>query len=146
MKRTLTTNDLLKALPTSVSRDSIRRWARDGRVPCDVTPGGHRRYDLDEVLAAMSTQSRVHITKRLTAAGKVHLGKGAPVRSSAADVLHRQIRTVRSPAGPTGQLPGPTDERKTGLRKPSGPADAAPSAIVALLGQARRVMVAHEAR
>jgi hypothetical protein len=41
---------LLKVRPCTV-----QAYARDGRIPFDVTPGGHRRYDLDEVRAALIT-------------------------------------------------------------------------------------------
>jgi DNA-binding transcriptional MerR regulator len=32
---------------------TVQAYARDGRIPFDVTPGGHRRFDLDEVRAAL---------------------------------------------------------------------------------------------
>ena len=33
-----------------VSRSTITRWARQGRLPCLLTLGGHRRYLVDDVL------------------------------------------------------------------------------------------------
>jgi excisionase family DNA binding protein len=32
-----------------VSASTITRWARDGRLPCIQTLGGHRRYVADDV-------------------------------------------------------------------------------------------------
>ncbi|VXC00837.1 STAS-like domain-containing protein [Aeromicrobium sp. 9AM] len=43
--------DLAKALQLSPAR--IRQLAYEGRIPFLTTPGGHRRYDLDEVRAAL---------------------------------------------------------------------------------------------
>lgn len=34
-----------------VSPSSLRAWAAAGRVPCVRTPGGHRRFDLDDLVA-----------------------------------------------------------------------------------------------
>ena len=31
---------------------SLTRWAKQGRIPCIKTPGGHRRYRLEDLLAA----------------------------------------------------------------------------------------------
>lgn len=33
-----------------VSASSLRAWAAAGRVPCVRTPGGHRRFELDELV------------------------------------------------------------------------------------------------
>jgi excisionase family DNA binding protein len=32
-----------------VSPNTVTRWAREGRVPCQVTLGGHHRFDRDVV-------------------------------------------------------------------------------------------------
>jgi excisionase family DNA binding protein len=32
-----------------VSPKTVNRWANDGRIPCAVTLGGHRRFRLDVV-------------------------------------------------------------------------------------------------
>ena len=37
-----------------VSPKTVDRWARDGRIPCVVTLGGHRRFRKD-VIAAVAT-------------------------------------------------------------------------------------------
>ncbi len=36
----------------------MRLYAQAGRIPFSTTPGGHRRFDLDEVHAALGTRSR----------------------------------------------------------------------------------------
>lgn len=47
-----TTKDIAAAL--SVDEQTVRRYARDGIIPFSQTFGGHRRYDLDEVRAALA--------------------------------------------------------------------------------------------
>jgi excisionase family DNA binding protein len=40
-----------------VSPKTIARWAKDGRLPCRRTLGGHRRYDpdhIDQLLRALT--------------------------------------------------------------------------------------------
>jgi excisionase family DNA binding protein len=32
-----------------VSPNTVTRWAREGRLPCQVTLGGHHRFDRDVV-------------------------------------------------------------------------------------------------
>lgn len=51
MSRSLTTKELGRQL--GVSEQTVRYHARKGTFPYDPTPGGHRRYDLDEVRAAL---------------------------------------------------------------------------------------------
>jgi hypothetical protein len=34
---------------------TVQKYARDGRIPFDLTPGGHRRFDVEEVRAALSS-------------------------------------------------------------------------------------------
>ena len=50
-QRTLLVSALASALSLSVG--SIGRYAREGKIPFDQTPGGHRRFDLDEVRLAL---------------------------------------------------------------------------------------------
>lgn len=49
--------DLAAALGVAVS--TIRYQARLGALPHDETPGGHRRFDIDEVRATLATTRRV---------------------------------------------------------------------------------------
>lgn len=42
-----------------VSPKTVNRWANDGRIPCAVTLGGHRRFRVDvirSVAASMGVQ------------------------------------------------------------------------------------------
>ena len=52
MPRTATTEALARAL--HVGPAAVRKYARQGRVPFDTTPGGHRRFDVDEAVAALA--------------------------------------------------------------------------------------------
>ena len=52
MPRTATTEALARAL--HVGSAAVRKYARQGRVPFDTTPGGHRRFDIDEAVAALT--------------------------------------------------------------------------------------------
>ncbi|MEW6582324.1 MAG: helix-turn-helix domain-containing protein [Actinomycetota bacterium] len=47
----LTSKDVAKAL--NVSEQTVRHYARDGLIPFVQTPGGHRRFDLDDVKVAL---------------------------------------------------------------------------------------------
>lgn len=40
-----------------VSPNTVARWARDGKLPCQRTLGGHRRFDRD---AVMTLWQRLH--------------------------------------------------------------------------------------
>ena len=33
-----------------VSKSTLRRWEKNGKITCYKTPGGHRRYDSDELI------------------------------------------------------------------------------------------------
>lgn len=41
------------AASLGISPATVQRYAREGRVPFATTPGGHRRFDIDEVRAAL---------------------------------------------------------------------------------------------
>jgi excisionase family DNA binding protein len=46
----LTTSDVSRVL--GVSPNTVTRWAREGRLPCQVTLGGHHRFErtvIDEI-------------------------------------------------------------------------------------------------
>lgn len=38
-------------------------YAREGRIPFDATPGGHRRFDIEEVRAALAGRQRARARK-----------------------------------------------------------------------------------
>lgn len=56
--RNLTSKTVAEAL--GVSERSVRLYAQAGRIPFTVTPGGHRRFDLDEVRDALSSEHVPH--------------------------------------------------------------------------------------
>jgi excisionase family DNA binding protein len=49
--------ELLHVAPTT-----IRHWAQNGRLPFIRTPGGHRRFSLEDVLSLMSSSKESAIT------------------------------------------------------------------------------------
>jgi hypothetical protein len=49
--RTASTEQLAAAL--HVKPATVRKYAREHRLPYDVTPGGHRRFDIEEAVAAV---------------------------------------------------------------------------------------------
>lgn len=55
MPRNLSTRELAAQL--RVSEQTIRYHARRGAFPYDRTPGGHRRYDIDEVRGALRSSA-----------------------------------------------------------------------------------------
>ena len=86
-----------------LSTDSIGRYAREGRIPFDTTPGGHRRYNVEEVRQALSPSSR------LTSSGGQVPMFGVPAATRRA----RAIRSVTTPAasltGSAGTVDAPAD-------------------------------------
>jgi hypothetical protein len=51
-QRSLTTQQIAAAL--NVRPATVQVYARSGRIPFDLTPGGHRRYNLEEVRTALA--------------------------------------------------------------------------------------------
>jgi hypothetical protein len=51
MARTATTEQVAAAL--HVGPAAVRKYAREHRLPFDTTPGGHRRFDVEEAMRAM---------------------------------------------------------------------------------------------
>ncbi len=49
-KQVVTTKEVAKRL--HVSAATVRSYAREGLIPCEVTFGGHRRFELPRVLDA----------------------------------------------------------------------------------------------
>lgn len=47
----LTSTKLGKAI--GLSKKTINRLAKEGRIPSIILPSGHRRFDLDEVKSAL---------------------------------------------------------------------------------------------
>lgn len=72
MTRTLSTHELAAQL--GVSEKTIRYHARRGAFPYDETPGGHRRYDLEEVRAALgSARGNILATETAFAGRRLNL-------------------------------------------------------------------------
>lgn len=138
MQGDLGTNDVVRAMTSQrvaqelrVSAASIQRYAREGRIPFDVTPGGHRRYSVEEVRQALASGPHTHVAAIAVSGGKVHLGAGTPVRTSPAEALQRELRAVESAARAAGGT-------RTSARRRAGKS----SATAELFGHARRVLVA----
>lgn len=55
MPQLFTTSQLARELGLSPS--TIRAYAAEGRIPARLTPGGHRRFVLDEVTLALASGS-----------------------------------------------------------------------------------------
>ncbi len=51
MTRTATTEQVAAAL--RVGPATVRKYAREHRLPFDTTPGGHRRFDVEEAVSAI---------------------------------------------------------------------------------------------
>jgi excisionase family DNA binding protein len=47
VRRYLTPADVARLV--GVSATTVTRWAREGKIPCQVTLGGHRRFDPDVI-------------------------------------------------------------------------------------------------
>lgn len=88
MKRTMTTSQVADELGLSAS--AVQKYARNGDIPFETTPGGHRRYDLAEVAQALYPPKSA--LQPLDLDGS--LGAGAPVESSRAARLQRDARST----------------------------------------------------
>lgn len=82
MERLAEPADVARAVGVSV--DSIGRYAREGRIPYSVTPGGHRRFNIGEVLHALRAEDAPSAAELF-----------APSRSTA---RRRAIRSVQTKA------------------------------------------------
>lgn len=63
-RRWLTTTDVAEML--EMSNATIRRWARQRRLPYLLSPGGHYRFDADEINRLIE-QRRVRPSRRMVA-------------------------------------------------------------------------------
>jgi hypothetical protein len=98
---------------------TVQKYARDRRISFDVTPGGHRRFDLEEVRHALFDSSPGLGAEPLALDGG--LGFGSPVAHSPAAIAERDTRALVALAH--------DDETD------------APTALQDLFGHARRVLV-----
>ena len=84
--RTATTKDVAAAL--GVSTASVTEYARVGRIPCDLTPGGHRRYDVAEVQMVLQPVETDDVQLEVTPiAGEIGNGVEAPTSEHAQRLL-----------------------------------------------------------
>ena len=77
MAYTLTSGQVALRLADSgvcLSAAAIQRYARSGRIPSKPTPGGRYRYDLAEVLRALTDLSAERSLTRPSLAGGIGLG------------------------------------------------------------------------
>lgn len=115
-----------------VSVDSIGRYAREGLIPFETTPKGHRRYNVDEVRVALSDLAGPSLDRlrASTTPRQSRLVVGPPVTPSASALLREDLRATRTApavappalAADRGEVPEP--------------------ALCEFLGHARRILVA----
>lgn len=121
MARTATTKQVAAAL--GVKETTVQLYSRQNRVPFDRTPGGHRRYDVDEVLAALGRDGAPQ--SRLTPIAPTGLGAGVVTTRSALADMDARRRAVSGEV-----LEGAETDT------------AAASAAVSLIEHSRRILVA----
>ncbi len=63
MGRTATTKDVAEAL--GVRPTTVQKYAREGLIPCARTPGGHHRFDVGEVLAALESRPKARVSAEI---------------------------------------------------------------------------------
>lgn len=90
MGRDQTSSQIGDALGLSAA--TIQKYARDRRIPYHLTPGGHRRFALEEVRAALYDQQPGLRADPLPLDGG--LGVGAPIEHSAAAAAERDTRAL----------------------------------------------------
>ncbi len=88
--RDQTTKQIADALGLKPS--TVQRYAREGRIPHDLTPGKHRRFDLAEVRDALSAPVSNLSSAPLPVNGG--LGTGKPVVFSPAAAAEREMRAL----------------------------------------------------
>lgn len=90
MRRDRTSAQIAQEL--GLAAPTVQKYAREGRVPYDVTPGGHRRFNLDEVRAALYDSSSDLRDAPLALDGG--LGAGGTVAYSTAAAAERDTRAL----------------------------------------------------
>lgn len=119
------------ATALGISVDTVGRYAREGLIPFDKTPKGHRRYNVEEVRAALA--SEIAPTTRLVASAKAQgtrLVAGPEVSVSPQSRLREDLMATR-----TMERSESPEEQGLEGRKPD-------SAFDEVLGHSRRVLVA----
>jgi excisionase family DNA binding protein len=115
-KRRLSSAQLAQQLGLAAA--TVQMYAREGRIPFDATPGGHRRFDVDEVRTALLAgkgqgMSRAERQQVAAAFGPSPRARSTArlrgARTSAADVA---AASERSEAAPTRSAGGRASERR----------------------------------
>ena len=119
VQRNMSTKQVAAAL--NVTESTVQLYSRESRIPFSKTPGGHRRYDLDEVLGALAEETAA-LAPPLRGNG---LGAGAPVVRSRMHAMDTARRAV------VGEHLEPATQDK-----------AAEPAVLTLIDHSRRVLVA----
>ena len=96
MDRSATSQAVAAAL--NVQPTTVQRYARDGRIPFDVTPGGHRRFNVDEVRSILITEERKPVRDRFTPLKRSLNGARAVVpKASSSVTLDETLRAAWTP-------------------------------------------------
>lgn len=119
MARTATTRHVAEAL--GVKPTTVQLYSRQRRIPFSLTPGGQRRYDLDEVLAAIEAAPSA-----VTAIAEPGIGEGLRVDRAPMASFDAERRAV------VGEMLEPSDHS----------APARHSAALELIDHSRRVLLA----
>jgi DNA-binding transcriptional MerR regulator len=120
-------------LPKEVARsvglsvDSIGRYAREGLIPFETTPKGHRRYNVEEVQAALADMAGPSLDGLRASAPtrRSQLIAGPAVVPSASALMRESLRATRTILADTRDDPDQATE----------------PILVEVLGHARRVLV-----
>lgn len=95
----------------AVSAATVARYAREGRVPFSTTPGGHRRFNIDEVRGALTQRTPVRVAAISTADAsnrpRVRIGDGERTEVSAAARRRESMRATITPVDASAPLDHP---------------------------------------
>jgi DNA-binding transcriptional MerR regulator len=91
MERRLTTGQVAHALGLQAA--TVQLYAREHRVPFDSTPGGHRRFNLNEVQVALAIHSG---NKRTSAERQETVAYFGPSPRARASLEMQAVRTPSS--------------------------------------------------
>ena len=135
----MTTNVERTASPAQVaeflglSTATIARYARESRIPFVMTPGKHRRFNLDEVRDALDGSFRFSLTPIIIGAGSTHIGAGPSLATTPDHAREQRLRAVET-------VPAP--QRVLGTFSLVGRTTS--NAIEEFVSSARRILVAVE--
>jgi DNA-binding GntR family transcriptional regulator len=87
--RTATTAAVAAAL--GLRPATVQGYARNGRIPFDTTPGGHRRFDVDEVRAVLDLRRNTPAASPASMAIDGELERGKRGKTTALDGLRGAI-------------------------------------------------------